>query len=353
MNQKSPFECLYNTRPDYSLLKVFGCLCYASIHGPDKFDSRVIRSVFLRYPNDHRGYKLLNLDSKQLFVTRHVVFHETVFPYCDNTHTKSKSDPYFLSHWVSDNVDNIDNVTTRPINTTFSADDLPSQSITSFSDAYSGDDSMVSPAHDMTSPIQDSIVGFSDMWQDLPPDCDTLVNLEPQADLAASSTDHFLRKSTRERKRPAWWTDFQCPTDSVKYPMVNFVSTHFFSTEHAAFMSQLVKLKEPTSFAQAITDSKWVDSMNKELDALESNNTWILVPLPKGKKQSVVSGFIRSNTMLMVILIVIKHVWLQKGLLKSLELISRILSLMWLKALLLKQSWLLLLLKTGQFFSWI
>lgn len=29
---------------------------------------------------------------------------------------------------------------------------------------------------------------------------------------------------------------------------------------------------------------KWIDAMNKELDALESNNTRVLVSLPQGKK---------------------------------------------------------------------
>lgn len=57
---------------------------------------------------------------------------------------------------------------------------------------------------------QDSKFLISDMWQNMPPDCDTLVNLAPKVDLESCSNDHFLRKSTREHKRPAWWNDYQC-----------------------------------------------------------------------------------------------------------------------------------------------
>lgn len=71
---KTPYDCLYGVSPDYSVLRVFGCLAYASIHENDKFSSRAIKSVFIGYPLDHKGYKLLNFETKQIFVSRHVVF---------------------------------------------------------------------------------------------------------------------------------------------------------------------------------------------------------------------------------------------------------------------------------------
>lgn len=43
LNYKSPYELLYNMSPDYSFLRCFGCLCYASIHPLNKFDSRAIQ----------------------------------------------------------------------------------------------------------------------------------------------------------------------------------------------------------------------------------------------------------------------------------------------------------------------
>lgn len=49
-------------------------------------------------------------------------------------------------------------------------------------------------------------------------------------------------------------------------------------------MVKLTNCKEPTTFAKAVLDPKWVEAMNKELDALENNHTWDLVTLPPGKQ---------------------------------------------------------------------
>lgn len=101
MTDKSPYGCVYGKTPDYSLFKIFGCLCHASVHDHDKFEPRTIRLVFVGYPPDHKGYKLLNLENKQIFISRHVVFQETVFPFHSNTHSAFQHDPYFLNQWMS------------------------------------------------------------------------------------------------------------------------------------------------------------------------------------------------------------------------------------------------------------
>ena len=40
---------------------------------------------------------------------------------------------------------------------------------------------------------------------------------------------------------------------------------------------------EPVSFHQAVQFSEWRAAMDKEIKALEVNNTWSLVPLPPSK----------------------------------------------------------------------
>ena len=46
----------------------------------------------------------------------------------------------------------------------------------------------------------------------------------------------------------------------------------------------LNKVTEPVNYKEAAKDPGWIVAMNKEIEALEVNKTWSLVPLPKGKK---------------------------------------------------------------------
>lgn len=47
IDHQTHYACLYKELLDYSLLKVFGCLSYASVHETNKFSPRAIRSVFI------------------------------------------------------------------------------------------------------------------------------------------------------------------------------------------------------------------------------------------------------------------------------------------------------------------
>ena len=79
----SPYQLLCGESPTLTHLKVFGCLCYASTlkAGRDKFQARAVPCVFLGYPFGQKAYKLLNLETHTVFVSRDVIFHEWIFPY--------------------------------------------------------------------------------------------------------------------------------------------------------------------------------------------------------------------------------------------------------------------------------
>ena len=80
---KTPYEVLMRKTPAYSHLKVFGCLAMASnpSRSHDKLDPRGIPCLFVGYPSQQKGYRLLNLITNQYFVSRDVLFYEHIFPY--------------------------------------------------------------------------------------------------------------------------------------------------------------------------------------------------------------------------------------------------------------------------------
>ncbi|GJR91539.1 uncharacterized mitochondrial protein-like protein [Tanacetum coccineum] len=55
---------------------------------------------------------------------------------------------------------------------------------------------------------------------------------------------------------------------------------------------------EPQFYSQAFKDSRWVDAMTKELQALESKNTWILTSLPPNKLPIGYKWFNTNGTLL-------------------------------------------------------
>ncbi|XP_074378465.1 uncharacterized protein LOC141720002 [Apium graveolens] len=91
---KTPFEMLYHKPPDYTLLIVFGCLSYTTIvpQSLKKFNLRAVKGVFLGYPYGKKGYKILNLATKHVFIARDVSFVENEFHF----HTIATTPPTLL-----------------------------------------------------------------------------------------------------------------------------------------------------------------------------------------------------------------------------------------------------------------
>ena len=63
------------------------------------------------------------------------------------------------------------------------------------------------------------------------------------------------------------------------------------SPSYRAFVASLHSVAIPRDWKEAQHDSNWREAMLEELKALEKNQTWEFVKLPKGKKRSVVSGY--------------------------------------------------------------
>jgi hypothetical protein len=106
LSHKSPFEILHNTLPDITNLKVFGSLCFATTLSSHrkKLDPRSRKCIHLGFKTGVKGYVLFDLKSKELFLSRDVVFFEAIFPYQVSTSTNDQSQPH-LNHNSYDTYD--------------------------------------------------------------------------------------------------------------------------------------------------------------------------------------------------------------------------------------------------------
>jgi histone deacetylase 1/2 len=83
IQSKTPMERLFGNSGDYSLLCIFGCACWPNLrpYNRHKLDFRSKQCVFLGYSNLHKGYKFLDISTRRMYISRDVVFDETVFPF--------------------------------------------------------------------------------------------------------------------------------------------------------------------------------------------------------------------------------------------------------------------------------
>ena len=82
LNNRTPYEVLFNKKPTYEFFKVFGCACYPLLrpYNHHKFEYNASICLFLGYDSNHKGYLYL-LPSGKTIISRHVIFNETVFPF--------------------------------------------------------------------------------------------------------------------------------------------------------------------------------------------------------------------------------------------------------------------------------
>ena len=73
-------------------------------------------------------------------------------------------------------------------------------------------------------------------------------------------------------------------TQQPLYLLSNFLSFEKFSPTHKTSLTNLNTTTTPSSVSEALSDRKWKQAMDLEMEALKKNRTWKLVTLPTGKK---------------------------------------------------------------------
>lgn len=224
LNYVSPFEVLFNKTPNYSFLKVFGCACYPYL-GPykkDKLSPKSTKCIFLGYNPLHKGYRCYENS-----ISRHVVFDESVFPFCSSSSTTTITSAPQIEHIPVPVFENSYDIVTED------ASENENEDLT---DTNTGSD--------------------SDTLED------SNVDLPAQPPIGPSHT--MVTRAKDGIVKPKHFPDF----------ITNYFVPHPI---HTAFTSIVSLPKEPKTYNSASKHDEWIDSMHKEYEALMLNNTWSLV----------------------------------------------------------------------------
>lgn len=91
LQYSSPYEKLFFTTPNYSKLRVFGCLCYPWLrpYTSNKLQPKSQPCVFLGYSTSQSAFKCMDPKTGKVYHSRHVKFIENIFPFA----TLDKSNP--------------------------------------------------------------------------------------------------------------------------------------------------------------------------------------------------------------------------------------------------------------------
>ena len=89
-----PYTKLLQKEPDYTLLRVIGCQCFPHIrpYNTNKLEPRALPFLFLGYATTQKGYRCLHLPSQKLYISRHVQFDETYFPFKNKSPSSTTPD---------------------------------------------------------------------------------------------------------------------------------------------------------------------------------------------------------------------------------------------------------------------
>ncbi|KAL2249476.1 UNVERIFIED_CONTAM: Retrovirus-related Pol polyprotein from transposon TNT 1-94 [Sesamum indicum] len=226
---KTPFELLYGHPPQFDHLRTFGSLCFATNINPhkSKFHPRALKCILIGYSMHQKAYKLFDIESHSVLFSRDVQFYEDVFPF-------SK---------------------------------VPAESVSPLP--------LPMVSLDATVPFQSSL----DIPQHTMSETTSHApnpTLTPVPTPTRSPTP-VVRRSNRVTRKPIWLEDFVSVTSNPHL-------VHPCNVAYTSFVAPLSILQEPKSFQEATQHQEWIDAMKAELAALEDNHTWILTPLPAGKK---------------------------------------------------------------------
>ena len=249
----TPEEIWCDKKPDLSNLRIFGCICY--VHVPSevrsKLDAKSEKCIFIGYSLEQKGYRCYNPITKELRISRDVVFDEMASWYVQSNSL------HVEELIVDENRKEYQEKSQESINLSGPCTSSPSTSIKEVSPCTTKFKKSTPDTMESTNKGKGK-VDDEELWVES-------LNKDGSNE---QDQDNKLRRSTRVRH----------PVQRLTYDS--------FMVNHFAYMSQVIKVEEPSNFEEAEKKQEWQEAMDEEILALRENGTWTLVPRNKEIKTS-------------------------------------------------------------------
>ncbi|KAI3730786.1 hypothetical protein L1987_61963 [Smallanthus sonchifolius] len=247
----------------------------------------VLTAAYLinRIPSSVLNEKLWSLDNKVVIFSRDVKFYETVFPFKENTSLQDNNpvidknvntltffdlfESNITSHFEIEKNPNDDEGAGKENESVLHGSQQSGEGVRIVTDGA------LTQQSDSSSSQPGGVEGVNSISDENTSSEDNLLNQH--------SVPTVLRRSTRNVSFPKKLGDFVVK-GKVKYGLEKVVNYSNLSCENMCFVSILNKSSEPKGYYEAINDPNWVNAMNDEMMALNRNDTWDLVELPKNRK---------------------------------------------------------------------
>lgn len=268
LNWDTPYYRIYGKNADYTSLRAFGSLCFASTlpSQRSKFHPRAIPSVFVGYPPGMKAYKLYDIENKKFFISRDVVFHESVFPFHQLTPSTEVINqfpdlvlprPYGQSNCPWEDDDPTDNPRHR--NCVAEPFEHTVLDVSNEENLVEHDTFEISNAGTATEiPVllpTDINHTHNSCAADIVPNQFSLFNEVPVIG---------VRRSSRNTTQPTYLKDYHCNllmncsvNTRAKFPLQNFLTYDKLSSSYRNFVLHVSSNTEPTNYHEAALHAHW------------------------------------------------------------------------------------------------
>lgn len=300
-NNMSPFTALFGDPPNYSKLRIFGCLCYPWLrpYAKNKLEPRSRPCIFLGYSLTQIAYKCFDPSSNRVFISRHVTFDESIFPYASCESALPRVNSTTFSSWSP----------TIPVTSPVLFDVPIMQDSSQCAPRPAKDAQTLIPC---TSPMPllpctgsstpSTHVVPATRGQNQPPNSTTsesqqnspkssipnptlstpnsLTPIHGNSTLSPPNSSTLISIPSSRHSPPSPVHPNPLPTDPTHtHNMTTRSQNNIFKPKHINVTTRhkLPEPIEPTCVSQAIREPHWRHAMSKEFNALIRNGTWELV----------------------------------------------------------------------------